>query len=72
MREMMQHTPGKIYLSVLLLSIIALFVVIGVGVLEMPILVFGWITTSLLTGALFVIVWLVAYLIYFFKYWPYR
>lgn len=72
MREIWQHTPGRIYLLVLLASIIGVLVVIALGLLEIKILLFGFVTMPLLVGALFVIVWLVAYLIYFFRYWPYR
>lgn len=77
MREMTSHTPGKIFLLVLALSIIAMMVVVGMGFMETPegadpILLFGWITMPLAVGIGFVLIWLVAYLIYFFKYWPYR
>jgi hypothetical protein len=77
MREILAHTPGKIYLTVLLLSIVLMAVAIGIGVLDtpadgVPILVFGWMTMPLVVGVVFVIVWLIAYLIYFLKYWPYR
>ena len=36
------------------------------------VLVFGWMTLPLVAGLAFVFLWLVAYLIYFFKFWPYR
>lgn len=77
MREILEHKPGKIYLIVLVLSIIILIAVIGAGFLstpegEEPILIFGWITLPLAAGIVFVLVWLIAYLVYFFKYWPYR
>ncbi|MFQ3620236.1 MAG: hypothetical protein SNJ78_04725 [Spirochaetales bacterium] len=72
MREMLEHTPGKIYLSVLLLSIIGMIGVIMSGLMGQSVLVFGFITLPLLVGIIFVLVWLVAYLIYYFKFWPYR
>ena len=72
MREIWQHTPGRIYLLVLLASIIGVLAVIAVGLLERKILLFGFVTMPLLVGAVFVIVWLIAYLIYFFRFWPYR
>jgi hypothetical protein len=77
MREIAGHTPGKIFLIVLLLSVIAFAVAVFMGVTETPesgepILIFGWITMPLAIGILFVLFWLVAYLIYFFKFWPYR
>ncbi|HSV55666.1 MAG TPA: hypothetical protein VLH39_00975 [Magnetospirillaceae bacterium] len=37
-----------------------------------PILVFGWMTMPLAAGLTFVVYWLVAYIIYFFFFWPYR
>ena len=77
MREISGHKPGKIYLAVLALSIIAVFVIVGMGLMATPensepFLLFGWITRPLALGIGFVLVWLVAYLVYFFKYWPYR
>lgn len=77
MLEISSHRPGKIFLLVLLLSIVAMAVIVGMGYMEAaqdgePILFFGWITAPLAIGIVFVLVWLVAYLIYFFKYWPYR
>jgi hypothetical protein len=77
MREMLEHTPGRIYLLVLLLSIVGVGVAVGMGVLAIPeggrpILLFGWITMPLAVGILFVLVWLAAYLVYFFRYWPFR
>ena len=77
MLEMRSHKPGKIFLAVLLLSIIVMMVVVGMGFMETPegadpILVFGWITMPFAAGIVFILVWLVAYMIYFFKFWPYR
>ncbi len=72
MREMFEHRAGRIYLSMLLLSIIGMIGVIFSGVLEQKVLVFGFITLPLLVGIVFVLVWLAAYLVYFFKFWPYR
>ena len=77
MREIFGHTAGKIFLIVLLLSIIALLAIVGMGYMETPagedpVVVLGWMTMPLVVGVGFVIVWLVAYMIYFFKFWPYR
>ena len=77
MLEMTSHKAGKIFLAVLVLSIIAMVVVVGMGLMETPegsdpIVLFGWITMPLAVGIAFVLVWLVAYLVYFFKFWPYR
>jgi hypothetical protein len=77
MREIAGHSAGKIFLLVLLLSVVAFAVAIFTGVTQAPaegepILVFGWITMPLAIGVLFVLFWLVAYLIYFFRFWPYR
>lgn len=72
MREMFQHTAGRVYLLSLLLSVVGVIAAIAAGVLETKILLFGFVTMPLLVGALFVIVWLVAYLVYFFGFWPYR
>ena len=77
MREMFGHTPGKIFLAVLAISVLAVFIIVGAGYMETPegeepLLVFGWITRPLAAGIVFVLIWLAAYLVYFFKYWPYR
>lgn len=77
MREIAGHLPGKIYLFLLLLSIIALAAAAFMGVMEVPpggepVLLFGWMTMPLVLGFAFVAFWLVAYVIYFFFFWPYR
>ena len=72
MREIWEHTPGRIYLIVLVVSVIGVLYLIGSGLLERKVLVLGFITMPLLVGAGFVVVWLIAYLIYFFRFWPYR
>lgn len=70
MREILRHTPGKVFLAVLFLSIVGMLFV--TRYFTHKVLVFGWITLPLAAGLVFVFVWLVAYLIYFFKFWPYR
>ena len=77
MREIAGHAAGRIFLAVLALSVIAMFAVVSSGMMEAapgeaPALLFGWMTPPLVVGVLFVLVWLVAYLVYFFKFWPYR
>ena len=70
MREIIKHTPGKIFLIILFFSIVGMLFV--TRYFTSKILVFGWMTLPLFAGLIFVFVWLVVYLIYFFKYWPYR
>ncbi len=70
MREILKHTPGRIFLIVLFLSVVGMLFV--TRYFSSNILVFGWMTLPLAAGLVFIFVWLVAYLIYFFKYWPYR
>ena len=77
MKEMMRHTPGKIYLIALLLSIVVFIALLVTGITDAdeggePVIVFGWMTMPLVVGVLYVIFWLVAYLIYFFVFWPYK
>lgn len=77
MREMFKHTAGRVFLSVLFLSLLALLGAVAAGVMEVPkgetpILWFGWITQPLALGIGFVLIWLVAYLVYFSFFWPYR
>lgn len=70
MREILKHTPGKIFLIVLLLSVIAMLWVTKYF-FKIHIF-FGWMTPPFLAGVIFILVWLIAYLIYFFRFWPYR
>lgn len=77
MKEMTRHAAGRIYLIALLLSLIGFIVFLAMGGTEAseagePVVVFGWMTMPLFAGVLFVIFWLVAYIIYFFFFWPYR
>ncbi len=72
MREIAGHWPGRIFLLVLLLSVIVMSVLVVSGATESPVLLFGWMTMPLVLGVVFVLIWLVAYLIYFFNFWPYR
>jgi hypothetical protein len=70
MREIFRHNPGRIFLIVLLLSVIGILWV--PKYFFKPHIFFGWLPLPFLAGIIFVLVWLVAYLIYFFKYWPFR
>lgn len=70
MREMLKHTPGRIFLIILFLSFLGILWV--PRYFFEPRILFGWLTPPFLAGIIFVLVWLVAYLIYFFKYWPFR
>lgn len=77
MVEMTRHTAGRVYLIALLLSVVGFIVLMAVGVTTTPAgaeptLVFGWMTMPLVIGVGFVVYWLVAYIIYFFFFWPYR
>jgi hypothetical protein len=77
MREMARHTAGRIYLIALVLSVVGFIVFLVIGGTDVagngePVIVFGWMTMPLFAGVVFVIFWLVAYLIYFFGFWPYR
>ncbi|MAG13887.1 MAG: hypothetical protein CMN78_04765 [Spirochaetales bacterium] len=77
MKEMTRHAAGRIYLIALLVSIIGFIVFLFMGGMEAPqsgepIVVFGWMTMPLISGIIFVFFWLVAYIIYFFFFWPYR
>jgi hypothetical protein len=70
MREILKHTPGKIFIGVLFVSIAGMLFV--TRYLTSKILVLGWMTLPLFVGFVFVVVWLIAYMIYFFKFWPYK
>ena len=70
MREILRPTPGRIFIGVLFLSVVGMLFV--TRYFTEKILVFGWMTLPLFAGLVMVVVWLIAYMIYFFKYWPYR
>jgi hypothetical protein len=77
MKEMTRHWPGRIYLLLLLLSIVGYIAFLAVGGTDAdangdPVIVFGWMTMPLFSGVVFVVFWLVTYLVYFFAFWPYR
>ncbi|MFP4643286.1 MAG: hypothetical protein ACLFM0_02905 [Spirochaetales bacterium] len=72
MTEMMRHVPGKIFLSAILVSVIAFIAISFTGILDEPTLLFGWMTPPLWIGMAFTIFWLICYLIYFFFFWPFR
>ena len=77
MREMASHAAGRVFLGVLLLSVVGLIAAIALGALEAagddpPPVFFGWVTMPLAIGAGFVGIWLVAYLVYFVGFWPFR
>jgi hypothetical protein len=70
MREIAGHTAGRIFLAVLFLSIIVMLYIPKFFFQER--IYFGFMTLPFLSGILFLLLWLVAYLIYFFFFWPYR
>jgi len=70
MREMVRHTAGRIFLCILLLSTLGMLYVPKYFFQER--IFFGCMTLPFLSGILFLLVWLVAYLVYFFFFWPYR
>lgn len=77
MIEMTRHWPGRIYLLLLLASIIGYVAFLALGGTDAPaggapIVLFGWMTMPLLSGVAFVLFWLVTYVVYFFFFWPYR
>lgn len=77
MKEMTRHSAGRIYLILLLLSIVVFIASLVMGVTDAPesgdpVVVLGWMTMPLVVGVLFVLFWLVTYLVYFFVFWPYR
>ncbi len=70
MREIVGHTAGRIFLAVLFLTIIAMLYIPKYFFEER--IFFGFVTLPFLSGLIFLLIWLVAYLIYFFLFWPYR
>jgi hypothetical protein len=77
MKEITRHTAGKVYLFLLVLSIVGFIVFMAMGGTDapadgVPIVLFGWMTMPLVSGVVFILFWLVTYIIYFYFYWPYR
>jgi hypothetical protein len=77
MKEIARHTAGRIYLALLLVSIIGFIVFLALGGTTAgpdgePLVLFGWMTMPLVAGVAFVVFWLIAYAVYFFFLWPYR
>lgn len=70
MREVTRHGPGRIFLAVLLASL--LFLVFVAPFLYTDKLFLGWMSGPFLFGAIVVIIWGIALAIYTFRYWPYR
>ena len=70
MREIFGHWPGRIFLLVLLLAVVGLLAV--TPLFSRPVIIMGWISLPFAAGIVFLLVWLCAYLIYYFKYWPFR
>lgn len=77
MKEMTGHRAGRVYLILLLLSIIGFIAFLVLGGTDMPesgvpVVLFGWMTMPMVAGVVFILFWLVSYIIYFFFFWPYR
>ena len=70
MREIMRHGPGRVFLAVLFVAVVAMLYI--PKYFFDPHIYFGWMTLPFVAGVVFMLVLLVAYLIYFFRYWPYR
>lgn len=77
MKEIARHTAGKVYLLLLVLSIVGFIAFMALGGTDAdengePVVVFGWMTMPLFSGVVFILFWLVTYLVYFNVFWPYR
>jgi hypothetical protein len=70
MREVFSHRAGRFFLVVLVLTVLGLFAV--TPLFSKPIMIMGWISLPFAAGIVFIVIWLCAYLIYFFRYWPFR
>ncbi len=71
MREVWSHWPGRIFLIVIFGSWILAHTV-AQFLFESDTVLFGWMPSPIAVGIAIFIVWLVAFGIYLFKYWPYR
>jgi len=71
MREILSHRPGKIFLVIVLGSWLLAHTAVQY-LFEPDTMLFGWMTSPIIVGVALMIIWLVAFWIYIFKYWPYR
>ncbi len=69
-REIFGHRAGRIFLSVLFFAVVGLLAV--TPLFCRPVTILGWISLPFAAGIVFLLIWLCAYLVYFFKYWPFR
>lgn len=70
MREILSHRPGRIFVLILALTVLGLFAI--TPLFSRPLMIMGWMSLPFAAGIVFVLIWLCAYLIYFFRYWPFR
>jgi len=70
LREILSHRHGRVFVLVLFLAVVGLFAM--TPFFHNPITLWGWVSLPFASGIVFLAVWLIAYLIYFFKYWPFR
>ena len=71
MREIWSHRPGQIFLAVVLGSWLLAHTAVQY-LFESDTMLFGWMTSPIIVGVALMLLWLVAFWIYVFKYWPYR
>ncbi len=71
MREMIKHTPGKLFLAILALSVLVIVLVLPFVVGGTTVF-FGWMSFPLFSGILLMLIWIVAFVVYLGKFWPYR
>lgn len=71
MREITRHTPGKIFLAVLAISVVLSILVLPF-VFESNAVFMGWLTVPVIAGFILLAVWLFAALVYLNFFWPYR
>lgn len=70
MREIIGHKAGRVFLIILFISLIVMLYIPHVFFDEF--LFMGFITSPFLAGIVLLLIWLIAYLLYFFLFWPYR
>lgn len=71
MREVTGHASGRVLIIVLLASLI-FSVAIMPFIFAPNTIFFGWLTVPMLSGAVLMLVWLVAIVVYMSFSWPYR
>jgi hypothetical protein len=72
MREIARHTPGKIFIAVLLLDTLGYVFFLPLFLQGRTYLVFGWMPLAVFCYGVHTVIWTVSFWIYTSRYWAFR